>query len=169
MTHQLELAPVQAAPAVRPLLFEASLAGEPQRSKSHPRIRGGRITMQADDAWAAYRVRAISLLRPLWRGRESIVVPVVVEVVAVFSRPQAPRRHYTVKGERLPYPWPWTNARVPFVGTPDWDQVGKAAVDVCVQAGILADDPLVVEGRTTRWYAAAGEGPSVTVCLWGAL
>lgn len=169
MTRQLELEPVQPAPPVRPLLFEAVIPGEPQRSKHLCTCHGRHPDTRPDPGWDRWRAYAVALLRPLWRGREPLRVPVVAEVVAVFTRPKARRRTCTAKGVELPYPWPWDAGRIPYIGTPDWDQVGKAGVDVMVQAGILADDPLVVDAHTPRFYAAKGEGPSVTVRLWGAL
>jgi Holliday junction resolvase RusA-like endonuclease len=107
-------------------------------------------------------------LREWWAGRDPIAVPVVAQVVALFQRPQKPRLTFTLRGVERPYPYPWTDGRVPFVGRPDWDQVGKAGVDVLVQAGILLDDPLVVDATTPRWYTAVGESPCVEVRLWTA-
>lgn len=104
----------------------------------------------------------------MWGPQLPIDVPVIVQVTAVFARPARPRRTYTLKGVVRPYPYPWTSERIPYVGRPDWDQVGKAGVDVLVQAGILVDDPLVVDGGTPRWYAAEGELPGVELRVWSA-
>lgn len=169
MTQQLELTPAR-ADSVPPLqLFQVTIPGEPQRSKHLCTCPRRFPDTRPDPAWKAWRTYATNLIRALWLGREPIVVPVLVEVLAVFPRPKSRRRFYTVQGQELPYPWHWTAGRVPYIGTPDWDQVGKAGVDVCVRAGVLADDPLVVSARTPRFYAAKGEGPCVEVRLWSAL
>ena len=142
----------------------------PQRSKHKPVMRGGQLDMRPDKAWASWRAAAVMVLRSQWRGRAPIHAPVLPRIVAVFERPKKPRLTYTIGGVERPYPWEWTPDRVPFIGTPDWDQVGKAAIDVVKQAGILVDDPLLVGvAHMERWYAAEGERPSVTIELFAAV
>lgn len=151
----------------RPLVA-VRIHGQPARAKHACTCRGGHPGTRPDDSWKAWRAGAVPGLRAWWAGQDPITGPVVAQVVAVFQRPKAPRRRYTLGGVERPYPYPWTSDRVPYVGTPDWDQVGKAGVDVLVKAGILLDDPLVVDASTPRWYTAVGESPSVEVRLWAA-
>ena len=150
------------------VLARVTVPGEPTRSAHKPVMRGGHISTRPDPKWRDWRAMATARLRIEWGCRATLTVPVLVSVVAVFSRPKSKKRHYTVDGHAYPYPWPWDAGRVPYVGTPDWDQIGKAGVDVVKQSGILADDPLVVGvcAPFERWYAAVGERPSVTVTLF---
>jgi Holliday junction resolvase RusA-like endonuclease len=170
---QLELVPyvptVQGVP-----LFAVRLDGKPQRSKHHPCVifRNGKptATTRPDKGWDAWRAEMRSELALLWYGKDPIRVPVIAGVTAVFPRIDSARLTYTTGGVTLAYPWAWTSGRVPYIGTPDHDQVTKAALDVLVQGGVLADDPLVVgyAGGIRRWYAAEGERPCVEVRLWAA-
>lgn len=173
---QLPLLPMPRYERAQPLIA-LRLEGEPQRSKSHPVVGKGqkRAMMVLDPEWRKWRNEMVAdiagLLREMgddWTG--PLTCPVIVGVTAVFIRPQSARRSFRMKGKDRPYPFRWVEGRVPFVGTPDHDQVVKAAVDVCVQAGVLLDDPLVVgyAGGTSRWYAAIGELPHVEVRLWAA-
>jgi hypothetical protein len=113
----------------------------------------------------------VPALTAYWLGRPTLHSPVLASVTAIFHRPLKPRETYRLNGKDHPYPYDWTPERIPFVGTPDQDQVWKAGLDVLVQAGILFDDRLVVgdAGKSRRWYAAEGEQPCVEVRLWKAI
>lgn len=142
------------------------LHGEPQRSAWHPVVIVGHAAMRPDDAWRDYR-DAMSEALSWWAQRNDPVwFPVLCKVTAVFTRPQSRRKTYTIGGVERPYPYPWTDGRVGFVGTPDADQIQKAAVDVCVRAGILVNDTIVQPDGTERWYAAVGEQPRTEVRFW---
>lgn len=155
-------------PAPTPLL-SVYLAGEPARAKHACTCHGGHPGTRPLKEWAAWRGEQVATLREQFPGREPIAVPVFAQVVAVFARPQAKRTKYKLGGVERPYPFPWTQQRVGFVGRPDHDQVWKAGLDVLVQSGLLLDDPLVVgDHGSTRWYAASGELPHVEVTLWEA-
>lgn len=157
--------------------------GKPPRAKHHPRVvaRGPRLDIRGekwvrldlvspstrpDPTWDSWRSEIVPELRAL--GMSPIDKPVLAHVVAVFPRPQQPRKSYRLKGVDRPYPVPWTSGRVLFVGRPDHDQVVKAGVDVLVQGGLLVDDPLVVGyvGGPSRFYAAEGEEAHVELSLW---
>lgn len=168
MLDQLELVALPTPPGGGTPLVAVRIHGQPARAKHACTCVGGHPGTRPDDGWKAWRGAAVPNLAAWWAGREPIALPVVAQVVAVFQRPRSPRRTYTLRGVERPYPYAWTDARVPFVGRPDWDQVGKAGVDVLVQAGILLDDPLVVDATTPRWYTAVGESPCVEVRLWAA-
>lgn len=159
---------VHVKPAPTPLL-SVYLAGEPARAKHACTCHGGHPGTRPLKEWAAWRGEQVATLREQFPGREPIAVPVFAQVVAVFARPQTKRTKYKLGGVERPYPFPWTQQRVGFVGRPDHDQVWKAGLDVLVQSGLLLDDPLVVgDHGSTRWYAASGEPPHVEVTLWEA-
>lgn len=150
-------------------VFGAVLPGEPQRSAKKPGFRGRRVTMVPDPKWEAWRDWATLVLQGLWRGRAPVHFPVLGQVVAVFSRPLKPRKTYTAAGVSHPYPWPWTDERIPYIGVPDADQLQKAGFDVAKRAGILVDDWLVEPLGTPRYYAAAGEEARVEIRFWRSL
>lgn len=147
-------------------LFGARIPGQPARAKHGCTCQGKHGRTYPLEVWADWRNAVVPQLQARWR-RPPITTAVRARVVAVFARPQEPRVTITCKGQELPYPFAWTSGRVGFAGTPDWDQVYKAATDVLVHAGILLDDQLVMgPDGGGRWYAAEGEGPSVEVSLW---
>lgn len=165
---QLDLLPLPPRPNRGKPLVACRIAGQPVRAKHACTCFNNHPSTRPIENWAEWRAAAVGGLSLWWDGRPTIAVPVIAQVTAVFERPREPRTTYTLKGVERPYPFAWTSGRVQFVGRPDWDQVGKAAVDVLVHAGILLDDPLVTDGGTPRWYAAEGEGPCVEVRLWHA-
>jgi hypothetical protein len=153
--------------------------------KKRPRatIVAGHARVGMDPGYRRWLREALALFRGLWGSRESIAVPVVAEVVAVFSRPQRPVRHVTVDGQRVPYPWSWTAGRTPYLGQGgDADNVAGAVLDALQPPpgdlqprkkdppgnAPLLDDRLVVELRCSQCYAAEGEEPQVEVRLWTA-
>lgn len=167
--RQLELAPLPPAPDYGRPLLAVGILGKPVRAKHACTCHGEHPGTRPLPDWKDWRRYAIDVLREHWGRRPTLVCPVVVQVVAVFQRSRRPRKTFDLKGETHPYPYPWTSGRVPYVGRPDFDQVWKAAVDVCVHAEILRDDPLVVrDAGSDRVYAAEGEEPCVEVRLWRA-
>lgn len=152
-------------------LVAARVSGQPARAKHACTCRGNHPSTRPDPSWARWRDAAVPALRVYWADRRTLTGPVLASVTAVFQRPQEPRKTYRLHGVDHPYPYDWTDERIPFVGTPDQDQVWKAGLDVMVQAGILSDDRLVVGdgGYSRRWYTAVGEQPSVEVRLWDAI
>lgn len=166
---QLQLVPLPEAPDRGEPLFAARIPGQPVRAKHRCQCIGTKPSTRPEDTWKAWRARAVPLVALHWGRRPRIVAPVIAQVTAVFRRPADRRTTYTIDDEVHPYPWPWVDDRVPFVGVPDHDQVWKAALDVCKHARVLADDRLVVgDGGSRRWYAAQGEGPCVEIRLWRA-
>lgn len=173
--RQLALVPLPPRPDRGRPLLAVQLPGKPQRAKHHPVVIGKgtpyvRATTRPDPGWDAWRSAMVTALRTWGRGRACIVAPVIAGVTAVFPRPKSPRTSYTLDGVTRPYPFPWHPGRVEYIGDPDHDQVTKAAIDVCKQAGLLGDDTLVVgyAGGESRFYAAEGESPCVEVRLWHA-
>ncbi len=181
---QLSFIPRAPEPAFLSCLLEVRLDGKPQRSRHEPmfvargerkvingekwvRLSGISASTRPDPAWDTWRTEMVADLRTL--GLPCIELPVFADVRAMFPRPQSPRKTYTLNKVTRPYPYPWHSGRVVYVGKPDDDQVRKAAIDVCVQAGLLLDDVLVVgPAGSGRWYAAEGEDPCVEVRLWRA-
>ena len=84
-------------------------------------------------------------------------------IEAVFERPASPRPGWTMKAWR-------GGPRVRRLSSPDADNVWKAAIDA-LQIALrdrLAqpfDDRVVEGGSVDRWYAAAGERPSLRIVL----
>ena len=77
--------------------------------------------------------------------------PVRVDILAVFQRPKRLER------KKDPQQMLWKDSR------PDSDNVRKAVLDGL--DGILADDSLVVDGRTLKCYGAKGQKPLVRVAI----
>lgn len=159
------------------------IAGDPvpwARPKPMTIGRGenARITERFQGPFAAWRVKAIREVARFWARRDTLRVPIVAQVVAVFERPDRPPRS-TIDGELVPYPWAWTDGRLPSLGMGDVDNIAKAVLDVLQRAPtplglevawtpVLADDRLVVDLRATRVYAAVGERACTEVRLWSA-
>ena len=84
-------------------------------------------------------------------------------IEAVFARTKSPQDGYTAKEWR-------SGPRVRRLSSPDADNVWKASVDA-LQIALrdrLAqpfDDRVVEGGSVDRWYAAAGERPSLRIVL----
>jgi Holliday junction resolvase RusA-like endonuclease len=122
-----------------------------------------------DDAeYKVWKDAAVWLLKGAYK-RPPIVVPVVVAVEAVFARPSSAPKRWTMGGKTYAYPWPWTEDRRPHIGTVDLDNLTKAALDACVQGGVLQDDRLVVrDGGSGKSFAAVGESACVEVRFYPA-
>ena len=84
-------------------------------------------------------------------------------IEAVFPRTKGPQLGWTAKAWR-------SGPRVRRLSSPDADNVWKAAIDA-LQIALrdrLAqpfDDRVVEGGAVDRWYAAAGERPSLRIVL----
>lgn len=159
-------------------LLEPAPKGRPRAT-----IIAGHAAVGMDPGYRRWLREALALFRGAWGDRPSIAVPVVAEVVAVFSRPSKPVRFVTVDGRRIRYPWPWSEDRNPYLGQGgDADNVAGAVLDALQPPPKdlqprkkdppgnppLLDDRLVVELHARQFYAASGEEPHVEVRLWSA-
>lgn len=177
---QLELVPLPAPPDRGKALAAFRVKGEPMPwSRPKPFELGGRIVERFTGPYAKWRTRAIREIATWWGGKEPIRVPLVCSIASVFARPDRPIRWITVDGHDMRYPWPWHAGRLVHMGLGDADNLAKGILDVMQRAPspvgmevkltpMLADDRLVVDLRSTRWWAAEGEAPSVEVRLWHA-
>jgi len=110
------------------------------RGASRPRAArgGGRVYMPPEHR--AWMDAAVTMLREQRRG-EPILTPVCVEVMAYWPLPKA--RPAWCDRET------WRNRAatfgVAYATKPDADNVAKIVLDALVDAGVLADDRLVVE------------------------
>lgn len=157
-----------------------SVPGEPQPwTRPTPVGEGRRKRMVFLDNFAQWRQQAVAAIAAWWapKRRPAIRVPVVVHIVAVFRRPARAPTSYTVDGVQEPYPWSWApGRRMPYIGTCDWDNLGKALCDVLqmVPEGtvalhpVLANDKIIVAGMVEKWYARDGEPPHTEVRIWRA-
>lgn len=97
-------------------------------------------------------------------------VPVVFAVASWLDRPRKMQTFATIEGQPVAVPEGWRGpGRVPCLAPGDATNLGKAAEDAVVQAGLLLDDRLCVEVQTRRGYAAAGEPGCVEVQLFDAV
>ena len=84
-------------------------------------------------------------------GDLRIDFPVRIDILAVFKRPKRMYRNKDPQGML------WKPTR------PDSDNVRKAVLDGL--SNVLADDSLVVDGRTCKVYGAKGQEPLVKVFI----
>lgn len=160
-------------PTVKPFLLRIPRAPVPAaRPRTVTRGKGGRLlehartyTPKEYDEW---KHAAVQLLQFGYRAAP-IEVPVHVAVEAVFPRPTSAPKHWSMGGKRYKYPWPWTEGRNPYIGLEDYDNLIKAALDACVQGGVLVDDRLCVQDAGSRKvFAAEGEAACVEVRFYPA-
>lgn len=177
---QLDLVPLPVPPSRGKPVAALRLAGEPhpwQRPKPFP--LNGRIVERFTGSYQVWRTRAIREVASWWNRRETLRMPLVCSVVSVFPRPERQIRSVTVDGQRLEYPWPWVEGRLVHLGLGDADNLAKGILDVLQRVPtplgmetawtpLLADDRLVVDLRSTRWWAAEGEEPCTEIRLWHA-
>jgi len=122
------------------------------RGASRPRAArgGGRVYMPPEHR--AWMDAAVTMLREQRQG-DPILTPVCVEVLAYWPLPKA--RPAWCDRET------WKNRAVTFgvayATKPDADNVAKIVLDALVDAGVLADDRLVVELHVVK-RADAGTG-----------
>ena len=100
-------------------------------------------TVSFEQAVSAAAADELGLLR--------IDFPVRVDILAVFKRPKRMNRKADPQGML------WKPTR------PDSDNVRKAVLDGL--SSVLADDALVVDGRTCKVYGARGQDPMVKVFI----
>jgi len=152
--------PIRPQVAKRPL----AMAMRSDRTKS-----GWAAHVYDEPTYAAWKVEAIGLLVAYWAGRAPIRAALIAQVILAMPRPLKAPRWLIVRGEAFRYPFPWTEGRNYHLGVEDLDNLRKGPLDVLVQAGVLADDRLVVEdGGSRKVYAGAGEEPCVEIRVWSA-
>lgn len=175
--RQLELVPLPPPPERGRPLVACRIPIEPQVAKrplatairSRHTRSGWAAQVYDHPAYAAWKADAIPLLRAWWAGKPPIRAPLIGQVVLVMPRPAEGLPKITIHGERMAYPFPWTGGRCYHLGTEDLDNLRKGPLDVLVQAGVVADDRLIVEdGGSRKVYAAELEDPCVEVRLWHA-
>ena len=178
--HQLDLVPLPEPPARGKPIAALRIRGEPRPwSRATPFLKNGVMVQRFSGPYAAWRTSAIRHVATWWNRREPIRVPVVCSVTSVFERPHEPVRSVQIDKHRTPYPWAWSEGRNIGLQQGDVDNLAKGILDVLQRVPtplgmetawtpVLADDRLVVDLRSTRWWAAAGEEPCVEVRLWHA-
>lgn len=178
--YQLDLVPLPDPPSRGKPVAALRLKGDPMPwTRPKPMRIGDRITERFQGPYAKWRTRSIREVAVWWARKEPLRVPLVCSVVSVFPRPERPIPSVTVAGRRLEYPWPWVEGRLVHLGLGDVDNLAKGILDVLQRVPtplgmetawtpVLADDRLVVDLRSTRWWAAMGEEPCVEVRLWHA-
>jgi Holliday junction resolvase RusA-like endonuclease len=87
-------------------------------------------------------------LREAGLGAPAYTGPVEIEIVAVFPCPVGDHRKREPIGRR------------PYVGSKDWDNVGKAVCDAA-NSLLYVDDRLIARAHVECWVAAQGEAPYV--------
>ena len=128
-------------------------------------------------AWKKDAVRLLVGWRRRLIGAHAMTVairgPVIIEQEFVFGRPGCTARKpgglapvYTIRGERYPYPLPWTDNQRPYLGMVDLDNLSKGPGDALVAAGILADDRWAFRTASAKYYGATGERPATVIRLW---
>lgn len=177
--HQLDLLPLPDPPSRGKPVAALRLKGDPMPwTRPKPFPLNGRIVERFTGAYQKWRTRSIREIAVWWGRKEPLRMPLVCSVVSVFERPDRPPTS-TIDGHRTPYPWPWTSGRLVSLGLGDADNLAKGILDVLQRVPtplgmetawtpVLADDRLVVDLRSTRWWTAEGEEPCVEVRLWHA-
>lgn len=139
-------------------LLEVTIPGAPV-GKGRPVFarRGNHVTTRTPDRTAAWEHLAAEYLGAHWRQAPiARDVPVVVEVLALFDRPQR------LRGSKRK---PADPGRLPHTSKADWDNIGKIASDALVLAGVLEDDACVCDGHVRKRYIGEGERPGVTITV----
>lgn len=143
--------------------FTVQVAGTP-RSQPRPRGRaimpkhGGKpfVHVYNPDTSREWKKALISHVTPKIHGRRPWDQAVRVTIVAFFERPA---------WMRVPALECLTD--LPYLGTPDRDNIDKAVLDALTVARVWEDDCLVFSGPTEKYYAEPGyrDGVHVTVEL----
>jgi Holliday junction resolvase RusA-like endonuclease len=139
------------------ILLDATIPGIPV-PQGRARIgRHGHVMDPASRAWRTIAVQVLTLARV--RARiEPIDAIVAVEIDVVTERPES--------RPRLVAREVWaTGERCLSGGRGDPDNFAKAALDACVDAGVLKDDHTVAVLTVRKWYAAKGEAVGVRVIV----
>jgi Holliday junction resolvase RusA-like endonuclease len=139
------------------LTFEIPGPPVPQpRPKISTRGGHGRAYVEKKHPIHVYRqaVQLAATSAARWNGHKPTDGPVVLEVLAVFTRPPS---HLNAAGE--------PRATAPaFPPRCDWDNLGKGVADAITDCGaIWLDDDQVVDGRVRKRYAKPGEAARTIV------
>ncbi len=128
-------------------------------------IRGDHAGTYTDKGYQKWQAQAVAAITDQLVGRDVawLSTGCRAHIEAVFARTKSPQDGYTAKEWR-------SGPRVRRLSSPDADNVWKAAIDA-LQIALrdrLAqpfDDRVVEGGSVDRWYAAAGERPSLRIVL----
>lgn len=154
-------------------LFSFSLLGEPVPYRYE--LVGPPHARRIADAkrYRVWKSDAVARLRryAVEAKLEPVRIPVVFDVTAWMSRPAKPQAFATIEGQPVVVPDTWhrSTGRVPCIAPGDATNLGKAAEDAVVQAGLLLDDRLCVEVQARKGYAAKGQAASVEVQVFSAV
>lgn len=152
MGYSLDPIPARgAADECRRFIIPGDPVGKGRPRFTSPKV--GRPRAYTPPRTARWEGMAAAVLQQEW-NQSALDEPVVVDVVAVFQRPRR------LDGRNKP------TGRVPHTIKPDKDNVEKAVLDALKNAGVLRDDCRAYDGRSAKFYAAAGEVPHVEVTLW---
>lgn len=136
------------------LLLQVRIPGKPVAwSRTGGSSDGHRYNTPQHRSWQ--QVAGV-LMRQGYGRRPRHEGPVCLDVVAVLERPAR-----LAGTARKPVP----RGRLPAPKTPDKDNIEKLVADALKLAEVVKDDAQIVDGGTTKVYAAIGEGPSVWVRL----
>ena len=124
---------------------------------ARPRFDGRSGRAYQDRDYAAWRRGAALVLRAA-RGPTIADGPVSVRVAAYSPRP-ARRPDWCDRAA-----WA-TGEATPAVTRCDLDNVAKAVLDACTDAGLWSDDRQVASIDARQWYAAVGDPPRVVVSV----
>jgi Holliday junction resolvase RusA-like endonuclease len=133
-------------------IASATIQGRPV-AKQRPRFGAGRVwTPAKTKAWE----KAAALLLRASATKLQLQAPVVVVVVAVWSRPK--RKPQAVSSSAWSKP-----GRIWRTSTPDVDNVAKAALDAINRSRVIEDDRYVVHLSAFTVYGAIGEESHVSI------
>ena len=90
--------------------------------------------------------------RECWRTEWDFEATMKVRIEAVFPRPKSKTKK---RGD---------NPREHKPSKPDWDNIGKSVCDA-LNGLAYNDDSQIVEATVTKWIAAAGEQPHVSIVI----
>jgi Holliday junction resolvase RusA-like endonuclease len=135
------------------------IGGKPvARAYKTTKVRIGRDGRPTKDSLAWVRANvwyeavrvAVLPVKPFepWTG------PVAATIDAYFPRPQT-------RPKKIPKAAWASGLPVRFASKPDRDNLDKAILDACTEAGLWHDDDQVCDGPVRKWYAAAGCEPYV--------
>ena len=128
-------------------------------------VRAGRGATYMPSDYLKWQAQAVAAITDQLVGRDVawLSTGCRAHIEAVFARTKSPQPGWTAATWRV-------GPRVRRLSSPDADNVWKAAIDA-LQIALrdrLAqpfDDRVVEGGAVDRWYAAAGERPSLRIVL----
>ena len=155
-----------------------TIPGEPAPA-SRPRVvrRGRSYAALKTPRHEQWETRAVAYLRAWWGGRDPLVGPVAIDMVAVFARPanRTPRDcggSLGLTGQRelavtLGHDDIWGRIFA-FSAKEDVDNVLKLAMDALQKAGVVRNDAQVVQAIPAKvWTACNGDNPGVELRVYG--